>query len=210
MRRFAAIALCVSCVCFYSAAFAQPIEKPKFSWTQFFRFDMRHSEHHHYVNRLAAAFKLKDKQDQEIARITPFFEARRNIDRDIWSRLELGVEVGKNILPFFYLGEGIHAAWLKEDYRLYTHRQRRETAEAETRMLVWHDLINNEKLHLVGFLLDEFTYDFDIGAGTRNEIAIGVSMPVNDYLGVELDWRHLDPVHDFDSDLIEARATLSF
>jgi hypothetical protein len=122
----------------------------------------------------------------------------------------LGAEVGKDILSWLYVGQSIQAAWPKEDYRQYTYRKTRDAAESETRLMLSYNLLERKNIKLKGFLLEEYTYDFDLGASTRNEVAIGLTTPVTKFIETTLNWRHVDRIHDFDSDTIEGGLTLIF
>lgn len=193
-----------------SIAYAGWEQKPQLRWSQVYSYDNRHDDHQLYINRLSVGFRYLDKQGGELFKLTPFFEARRNVDRNLWERKELGAELGRNILPWFYLGEAIQGVWLKEDYRDYTHTKKRDSAESKTRLLLTHNLISNSHIKLNGFASDEYIYDFDIGAGVRNELSGGVILPLNKNIETGLSWRHIDRIHDFDSDVIEASLTVIF
>lgn len=192
------------------SSFAFPDKNFEFSWQQGYRYDLRRDNRQLYINRLSSVFSLKNKQDEALFKLEPLFEFRRNIDTNIWERKELGVEIGKNIFPWLYLGEGIQAVWLREDYRQYTTHKRRDALESETRLLFTQRIFSNKHIELSGFILDEYTYDFDIGAGVRNEVAFGLIIPLNKYLKTNINWRHIDLIHDFDSDALEASITLVF
>lgn len=184
--------------------------KPEFRWEQLYRYELRWENHQLYVNRFSAAFNYPKKQEHPLFKVTPYFEIRRNINRDVWERKELGVEIGKDITDWFYLGEAIQKGWIREDYRNYRDYEKRDYAESETRLLFSHALVKNKHINLEGFILDEYTYDFNAGAGVRNELAVGVVMPVGKYTQMNMHCRHIDRVHYYDSDTLEASATLVF
>jgi hypothetical protein len=193
-----------------SVAFAGWGQKPEFRWNQLYRYDTRHAEHELYTNRLSAGFIYRDKQGKELFKLTPFFEARRNLDRNFWERRELGVELGRDIFSWFYLGEVIQGVWLREDYCDYTHTKRRDSAESETRLLFKCSIFSGSHIKLDGFASNEYTYDFDIGAAVRNELTGGIILPLNKNIETVVSWRHIDRIHDFDSDVIEASVTTIF
>lgn len=195
---------------FISSVFACWDKKPVFRWTQLLRYDTRQSNNQLYTQRLLATFNYLGKGEKPLWKVIPFFEIRRNINKDLWEREELGIEIGKDIFPWLYLGEGIQAVWLKEPYREIPIGKSRDSTESETKLVFSHNLISNKHISLKGYLLDEYTYDFDRGEGTRNELAMGLTTPIGKHIETNINWRHIDRIHDFDSDAIEASVTLVF
>lgn len=185
-------------------------EKPGFRWMQLYHYDTRQDDHQRYDNRLSATFNYLDSEEKSLFKLTPFFEIRRNIDKGLWQRKELGLEIGKDIVPWMYLGDAIQQSWKTEDYKYYDMYEKHNAAESETRLLFSHNLFSNKYVTLKGFVLDEYTYDFDRGAGIRNEVAIGVSVPIGKYVEAGMNWRHIDRIHYYDSDTVEALASLVF
>ena len=195
---------------FISHTFALRSKKPEFRFQQLYRYDTRQDDHQLYTNRMSLMFNYLDKKEKSLFKITPFFEIRRNIDRDVWERKELGIEIGKDIFPWLYLGQAIQQGWMKEDHRFYANYEKREYSESETRLLLSHNLLSNKYVKLKGFILDEYSYDFDIREGTRNELVIGLIMPVGKYIETAINLRHIDRIHYYDSDTFEASVTLVF
>lgn len=193
-----------------SSVFAHWDKKSKVSWTQLLRYDLRHDDHSLYTNHLSITFNYSDKREKPLLKLMPFFELRRNIDRDLWERKELGIEISKDIFPWLYLGEGIQAVWLKEAYREVPIGRSKDSTESETRLVFSHNLFSNKHISVKGYLLDEYTYDFGRGEGTRNEVAMGLTTPIGKYIETDIHWRHIDRIHDYDSDTIEASVTLIF
>ena len=197
------------------SALAYQAGKPQVRWKQLYRYDTRHEKHQLYVNRISGLFTYQDRQKKQLFKITPFFEARRNINKDVWEREELGLEVGRDICPWFYLGEAIQAVWLREDYRRSDHQnynwhKERDSTESETRIVFRHKVFSIGGIELGGFLLGEYTYDFELGAGVRDEAALGFNLPLNKHIETEVSLRHIDRIHDFDSDVVEASLTVIF
>ena len=195
---------------FTSGAFAVWDKKPEFRWQQLYRYDLRQNNHQLYTNRLSLIFNYLDNQQKCLFKVMPFFEIRRNIDKDLWERKELGIEIGKDIFPWVYLGEGIQRSWRKEDYRYYRNYEKRDHTESETRLMFSRNLLPKKFLTLKGFILNEYTYDFDRGAGICNEVAIGLIAPLGKYIETGINWRHIDRIHYYDSDTFEASVTFIF
>lgn len=193
-----------------SFSFAGGFQKLGVRLEEFYRYDLRQDDGQLFNTRISSNFNYLDTKETTLFKVTPFFEIRRNINRDSWERKELGVEIGRDIFPSFYIGEAIQAVWLREDYRNYTRNKRRDTAESETRLCFSRDILNSGRIKVKAFILGEYTYDFDIGSGVRNELTTGVIIPLAKYLQTCIDWRHIDRIHDFDSDTLETSLALLF
>lgn len=195
---------------FVSESFAAKISKPEFRLKELYRHDGRRSKHRLNVNRLSVSVDYSHDAKNTLFKITSFFELRRNTAKGLLERKELGVEIGKDIFPWLYIGEAIQRGWMKEDYLSYLDYKKRDYTESETRLLLNYNILSNKYIKLTGFVLDEFTYDFDTDAGVRNEVALGFTLPLNKYLETEVNWRHIDRIHEYDSDTFEAGLTLIF
>lgn len=193
-----------------SYSFASWEQKPEASLMQGFRYDIRQRNHKLYLSRVSLNFDYLGKEEKSLLSLRPFFEIRRNIDKCLWEREELGVEVGKDIFPWFYLGESIQMGWMKEDYQQYKMYEKRNYTELETKILFSHNLLPDRFVKLKGFVLNEYTFNFNSGEPERNEVVAGVSLPVGQYLKTDLNWRHIDRIHYYDSDTFEASMTFTF
>lgn len=185
-------------------------KKPEFRWQQLYRYELNRNKHRLYTNRFSATFNYLNKEVNPLFKITPFFEIRRNIAKDLWERKELGVELGKEILPWLYVGEVIQMGWMKEDYRYYMDYERRDYAESETRLLLSHNLLSNKYISLRGFVLNEYAYDFERETAARNEVVAGLIIPIGKHIETTINWRHIDRISYYDSDTFEASLTLIF
>lgn len=194
----------------FSPVFAAWDKKPEFRWRQLYRYDLRQDNHRLYTDRISLAFDYLDKEEKSLLRLVPFFEIRRNLDKDIWERKEAGIEIGKDIFPGFYWGEAIQKGWMKEDYRYYANYEKRDHIDLETRLCLNHNILSNRYLKLKGFILNEYTYDLDRGAGRRNEVVAGLTIPFGKYIETDINWRHIDRIHYYDSDVFEASITWIF
>lgn len=194
-------------LCFFifnpSYAFAEWDEKPEFRLTGTYRYDIRDDNHDLFSNRISATFR-------NAFQVMPFFEARWNIDQDLWERKEAGVEIGKKFCSWFYLGESIEHVWAKEDYLVYADYEKRDYLEAETRLLFKQDLLSTESIKLKGYFVEEYTYDFKEDKATFNELVLGVIMPITQSAELNLNWRHIDRIHYYDSDTLEASLSFLF
>ncbi|MCM8801260.1 MAG: hypothetical protein NC912_04550 [Candidatus Omnitrophica bacterium] len=196
--------------CFTSFCFAYWQKRLQLRWQHLYHYDLRQDKHQLYNNRISFIFSYMDKHEKTLFKIEPFFEFRRNINKDITERKELGIEIGKDIFTWFYIGEVIQQVWMNEDYRYYTDYEKRDFTNSETRLLFKHSLLNKDKFKLEGFILEEYTFDFNRQKGLCNEVAIGFIVPLGKHLQVNLNWRHIDRIHYYDSDTFETSLTLFY
>jgi hypothetical protein len=196
----------------FSSAYAGWAQKPEFRLTHLYRYDLRQDFRSLYTDRISIAFAYLDNQEKPLFKLMPFFEIRRNVERDFWARKEAGIEIGKDIFSWFYLGESIQKVWMKEDFRnwLQPIYEKIDRTELETRLCFTHILLSARNFKLKGFLLDEYTFDFDDGKGTLNEVAAGVIFPIGKYIETTLNWRHTDRITYYDTDAVEASLSLVF
>lgn len=194
----------------FSFASAGWSKKPEFRWKQFYRWDRHFDKNGCYSNRFSLSFAYLDGKDQPLFKVMPFFEMLRNYDTNLWERRELGVEIGKDILTWLYLGESIQHSWKHENLRDPDLYVKENTTEAKTIVAFSRKFFRKNAFSLKGFIIDEYTYDTDEGSGMRNEIIIGASLPLGKHWEAGLNWRHIDRIHYFDTDTFEAFATLIF
>ncbi|PIQ82901.1 MAG: hypothetical protein COV76_01275 [Candidatus Omnitrophica bacterium CG11_big_fil_rev_8_21_14_0_20_64_10] len=142
----------------------------------------------------------------EAWRATLFGEFRSNLEDKITSRMELGGELGVQPFSWLYLGSGVHQAWIKPGS---------DDPEWESRALFEFPIrfwrIREKPVAL--YFLEEFTFNMEMGEGTRNEVGAGfrVPLPVEKFEPVLLlGWRHVDLIHSEDVDQFEGMVELTF
>ena len=196
----------------FSFAYAGWAQKPEFRLTHLYRYDLRQDFRSLYTDRVSIAFTYLDGQEKPLFKLMPFFEIRHNIKRDFCARKEAGIEIGKDIFSWFYLDDSIQKVWTKEDLSnlYYPVYEKRDYMESVTRLCFTHNILSGKNFKLKGFVLNEYTYDFDRGAGIRNEVAIGFVLPLSKYIETSINWRHIDRIHYYDSDTAEASLSLVF
>ncbi|MBI3323465.1 MAG: hypothetical protein HYZ95_03265 [Candidatus Omnitrophica bacterium] len=129
-------------------------------------------------------------------KLMPLLEARRDVDNGRWSRIEAGAEVGWQPFSWVYLGNAVHQAWVSPG----SDRPEWEVRTIFTWPLPWK--VRSERISLYG--LTEWTFDIEIGEGSRNELAAGfrVPLPWKPFSSM-LGWRHVDLIHGPDIDQFE-------
>ena len=194
---------------FYPSAFAG-WARPELRWAETYRYDIREKKHDLYQNRLSATFSYLGSDEKSIFKLTTFYENWRNIDKGFSQRNFGGLEIGKDILSWLYLAESFQCGLMKEDYLYKQDFETSYYSEAETRLVLSHNLLTTKYINLKWFILYEYTYDLRRGSVTRNEAAVGLMMPVGKYIETGVDWRHIDRIQHYDSDTLEAYLTLVF
>jgi hypothetical protein len=192
------------------AGFSYWDKKPEYRFQQLLRYDTRHSDHRLFMEIISAGFTLRDSLGEALFKAMPLVELRRNIDTNKTERKSIGLELGKDITPWFYLGQRTQRNWLREDYRTYRLYEKRENTETRARLLFSHDLIALKAFKLKGFALEEYTYDFNRGAAIFNEVSAGIIIPWHKHLESVVAWRHIDGITYYDSDTVEASLTAVF
>lgn len=195
-----------------SSAFGQ-WQKPEIRLSNAYRYLFR--EHHGiYIKRGELEFSYDRGKDVfSKIKILPFVEFHNNLNKNRkLERKEVGLEVGVDLGPNIYLGESFQYTRYNYDWVNYIwHPRIKYAAEAETHVLFNLPLGNAEEDRKINvYFLDELTYNFKIGEVTRNEIAVGLKVPLVKHLQSNLGWRHIDRIHDFDSDALEITLTLVF
>lgn len=174
------------------------LEKPILSYSQTGRADIRHDQDL-YIHRIELEFNpFKETLNLNFI---PFFEARRNLTESAWVRKELGFEVGKKITDWLYWLEAFQYIWSFSNENI---------PELESRLLLKNKIFKFFSRELQGFILNEYTYNLEDGRGIRNEVSVGVEYLLFKHFSINLDWRHIDLVHEEDSDTVEGGFRLSF
>ncbi|MCM8780597.1 MAG: hypothetical protein NC908_01555 [Candidatus Omnitrophica bacterium] len=185
------------------------MKKPELRWRQLYRYDLRQDNHKLYTNYISAGFSL-GRNNEAPFKIIPFFEARRNINRELWEAKVLGVEVGRDIFSWLYIGESFKWSWINEDRRNYAVYEKDDSALIQTRLILSHRLLSNRYINLKGFICEEHTFDFEKAGGILNEVSIGLINPVGKYIEIGINWRHIDRIHYYDSDTFEFSTSIVF
>ena len=183
---------------------------PQIKYSNIYHHDIRDSAKHFYGQRLATFFSYRDTEDRDVIIISPFFEIRRNIDRDLWERREAGIELGTDLFNWLYVGQTIQATRYKEDFKHYEKIDKGNYTETVIKLCASYDLLKNDNIHSIGFIANDYTFNIDKGKALRNEVSFGLKSPFFEFLETSINWRHIDRVHYFDSDTFEITASLVF
>lgn len=197
--------------CINTIAFAG-WEKPKVKFSNSYRYLIR-EKHSIYLERAELEFSYGRNGDKfSKVKIIPFIELRNNVQKEKMEHKEIGLEIGADVFDWLYIGESFQYTRYNYDWTNYLwHSRIKYAGEAETRLMFSFPICEiDEDRKIKAYLLDEFTYSFKLAEGTRNEAVLGLTIPIVKYIDIGLDWRHIDRIHDFDSDAIEAGLTLHF
>ncbi|PIU41454.1 MAG: hypothetical protein COS99_05365 [Candidatus Omnitrophica bacterium CG07_land_8_20_14_0_80_42_15] len=180
------------------------------------RLDDRREIDSTYLTRIEASFYYKIPSDLDIKfELKPFGEAQYKWDQGAWSRNEAGVETGFHVTEYAYIGESFQYAWLDEYKKGTRFRNedflRNDTAELESRLEAHIPFVLNSKGYKITVvLIEEYTYSCEEERATLNEIGGRFVIPVFKYLDVALGWRHIDRIHEYDSDQLELTSIIKF
>lgn len=198
-------------ICYTAVAFAE-WEKPKTRLSNTYRYLVR-ERHGIYIQRGEVNFSF-DRGTNNFSKIKllPFIELRNNLQKEKLEYKEIGLEIGTDVFPWFYVGESFKYARYNYDWINWLwHPRIKSATEAQTRVKFMLPVCRlSEERKIVAYALNEYTYSFKLGEGTRNEGVLGVTIPVTKYTEIGFDWRHIDRIHDFDSDALEAAVSLVF
>ena len=144
-------------------------------------------------------------------RLLPFFEARRAVAKDTWSRLELGAELA--VKPFQKFWPPL--SWLTIAHGLYQSWPAPGNDHPEWEIRTTFDIplpffkVRSTPAGI--YLMNEYSYNLEQGAGARNETGAGllVPLPVR-HFSLLLGWRHVDRIHFTDMDQFEGTLIAEF
>ncbi len=199
-----AIFLFASSVCF--AGWSKPVYKIDSGYS----YDFRHPDKDFYFVSGEARFKKEDVFEGIDIIIKPFVNFNWNQDRNIWERKELAVAVDVPLTSWFTLTQDLRATWYKEDMRDYGSIEKEYFTESATTLMFKKVLLDNLDFKLEGFFSNVYLFNLDKQEATRNELCVGLVLPVNEHFKSQIDWRHIDRIHYYDSDTLEAILTWEF
>ncbi|MDP8260466.1 MAG: hypothetical protein P9L96_05700 [Candidatus Gygaella obscura] len=185
-------------------------QEPVYKIDTGYRYDLRHPDKDIYFVSLQASLEYEDLFEDLDVIIRPFVNFNWNQDRNIWEHKELAVALDVPLTDWFTLTQDVRASWYKEDMRNYGIIEKEYFTESATTILLKHVLLDNTKLKLEGFFANTYLFNLDKGEATRNELCVGFIFPVNEHFKSQIDWRHIDRIHYYDSDTLEALITWEF
>ena len=171
-------------------------QKPQFKFIQSYREDVRGQVGDLFIERLSGTFSYYEDGDL-LFEVSPFFEKRfsvYNIENESWVKQKSGIELGTNLLPFFYFSESFQYTCFEDE---------KDTPEIETSLILSNRLMSLGNKELEWFAFGQHVLDLDEGKGVRNESGLGIIIPVLEFLEAKLNWRHIDRIHGYDSDTVE-------
>lgn len=161
------------------------------------------------ITRIGTEFK-KDFMEKKI-RFEPFWEnywgysaysSSRGVGTEFMEKItrqEMGIEAGLDIFKWFYLGESFQYA---------RQRPGPDGAELETRLVFKHDIMRVNPNPTVYFF-EEYYYNIAKCEAVDNETGVGILIPIDRH-ALNINWRHVDPIHLLDDDTIEVSITIGF
>ncbi len=142
----------------------------------------------------------------------PIEKIERDLKLILWGEAQVGIrrskidvsrfggEVGINIFKWVYWGEQIYYAWYDRAYDRFVLRSK----------LTFNFPFKAFSLNPSLRIFEEHRYSLTEGEGFRNDVGVGINLPVTKVFGCYLGWRHADRIHNFDTDYIEGKIVLNF
>ncbi len=142
----------------------------------------------------------------------PIEKINRDLKLILWGEVQAGIrrsqvdvsrfggEAGIDLLKWVYWGEQIYYAWYKRDYDRFVLRSK----------LTFNFPFKVFSLNPSLRIFEEHRYSLTEGEGFRNDVGVGVNLPVTKIFSCYLGWRHADRIHRFDTDYIEGKIVLNF
>lgn len=155
-------------------------------------------------NEYLCTLSLKDNK--------PIEKIERDLKLALWSEMEVGLrrhkldvvrfggEVGLDIFKWVYWGEQVYYGWFDKQEDKFVLRSKLTFKFP----FKFFDL--NPSLRI----FEEHRYNLNEGEGFRNDVGVGVNLPLTEIFGCYLGWRHADRIHKFDTDYIEGKIVLNF
>lgn len=202
----------IMCALFITAQVFAEVVDSGFENKHTFRFGLRSDEDDYdlYIARIQGYVDYDIELIDKVIKFSPFYEYQSNFGTNTWWRKEVGAEIGTFFFDeILYYGASFQHVWQKEEN--YLVEKNTETTEWESRLVItppinWWIFKDRVKLRI----FDEYTYDFNRGQCTFNDIGVTFDVKVNDWLKIPIGWRHTDRVHDYDTDSAEISVLLSF
>ena len=142
----------------------------------------------------------------------PIEKIERDLKLILWGEAQVGIrrskidvsrfggELGINIFKWVYWGEQIYYAWYNRAYDRFVLRSK----------LTFNFPFKAFSLNPSLRIFEEHRYSLTEGEGFRNDVGVGINLPITKVFGCYLGWRHADRIHNFDTDYIEGKIVLNF
>ncbi|MFC1593977.1 hypothetical protein ACFL38_01455 [Candidatus Omnitrophota bacterium] len=185
-----------------NVAFAD-FSKPETEVSTLYRYDPNNTDNNTAIAVVSLSSDYLDSEGKPLCKLAAFSETRRNIDRNDTSRQELGFELGKDVVEWFYIGASLKYVWLHENFEYEAIFQRSQGMEIEPYFVLSNQLFAYKDFKVDWFIEDAATYDLRSGYIKRNEAAFGLVFPFSEHAATTVSWRHIDRIHYYDSDLFD-------
>ncbi|MFH1855858.1 MAG: hypothetical protein ABH836_01345, partial [Candidatus Omnitrophota bacterium] len=126
-----------------------------------------------------------------------FVEGQYTFDSEEWTVSKVGVVGAINIIDKLSLSKDFYYVDAAEEYFWRTK-------------LTYSIPFKMFKLEPSVKMFEEFRYNLTKGEGSRNDVGLGVQVPVVKHVNYYLGWRHAERIHSYDTDYIETMVIFSF
>jgi len=142
----------------------------------------------------------------------PIEQIKRDLKLSVWSEAQVGIrrerldvarfggEIGIDLFKWLYWGEQVYYGWFDRYDDKFVLRSK----------LTFNFPFKVFSLDPSLRIFEEHRYDLSDGRGFRNDVGVGINLPISKIFGCYLGWRHADRIHRFDTDYVEGKVSLNF
>jgi hypothetical protein len=169
-----------------------------FENTHTYRYDIRGSDGGDmYLVKATLKDSISIEQIKRDLSLGVFIEGQYAFDPDKFDFNKVGGLAGLKILKWLSVTEDIY----------YSDKSKDTTWRSKLTASFPFEIFNSKPSLKI---FEEFRFNLDEGEGNRNDVGVGIDVPLTDIFSCYLGWRHADRIHSYDTDYVETKLTLSF
>jgi len=157
-----------------------------------------------FIGRISVRDLYRYNYQEVQFEVFPFFEARRHFELNRWYLNTIGANIRVTCFKYLSFDNGLQYSQTDvPDIYFKKVRLDKDRFEAKSALNLTVPLWEIYGMAPYLSATNEFFYDIEHGEPLRNEIGVGLRLPINKRIDIGFAWRHLDWVKDFDSDQVE-------
>lgn len=165
-------------------------------------FDTRGDDGDICLNRLSLHKKI-DKHDIEMS---VFGEAQWSLEIDEWEKLLLGMEAGKYLWQYLYIGQSIQI--ISGELLDYMTFDTDSTSIDITTKIALHLPLFSKNFSF--YIAEEYSLNLEEGRNEYCETISEIIYSPKELYSIGIGWRHTDRVHTLDTDYVSLSFTVDF
>ncbi|NQT75835.1 MAG: hypothetical protein HQ566_04865 [Candidatus Omnitrophica bacterium] len=154
-----------------------------------------------YLNRI----ELNKKIDSPDMRISAFVDSQWNSEIDDWERVLLGLEAGKDLWQYLYIGQSFQliSGQVLDHMVFATDSKSFDTITKIVLRLPFWDRFSFD-------VFEEYSLNLEEGRDEYNEVGAEIAYRPKKLYSIAVGWRHTDRIHTFDTDYASFSLSLHF